>query len=640
MSDDFGRFDDDDPPKSPFRRTSGTSPFSRSSGGGSPFRRSTASSVSPADFRAVPFMPNDTPMPLALTADRRGILTADALVIRLPISETHSEAQQFNRLTRLLSMLSASVNLSHSALTVYHHQTTGELLVHVVAQMAQDERTAFYDAVAVVVRMPNLIDGALYIGQAPIFVRYRDNGALRGYRVDPYIAPDVHNTWILVDPDQSDVVSLDAYRVADIADHIMQIAPQPSHHVPRLPEEAYIVLPPALYRTLADYMHNHSLDYALANVVNDQHNIILMRISPSATASHRRSTIPAFVMDFLEKLPRVNVLTEAFRQNHQRVLLAWGQDYPLRLDHIVGLLQTDSTYLLMGGDYANTRIDPSPTFVSGDSLMTFHRPQTPLADFQPRDVNDLPQLQMPITLAESDGNITHTSALLLEKQEAEWLKTLLYRQPRDLFEDYLFCEGENLTLLISNRNPIEALPFGLSMRKVGDMPLYIPTNRRFLPDLSWSTLRRTLGIQDDVYTFITDAGRIDLNRDQFIPLTRTLIAHHQQLQIAVQAPQTLPMLKWQPIEITEQQVDDDRSVEVPQWLIHALEERYKTALDQMQQGNQQAVSNRPPSYTAAARELELKESYLEAAVLYELEGNTVDAGRCYDLAYQQTQKKS
>jgi hypothetical protein len=477
----------------------------------------------PALWRAAPSSAGQAPALAGLRPDERNILVAPQGVIWLPAPPRAEPADNFNRLQKLLAALSQAVALA-GQVRALRQPKTGDALINLSPARADaPDLSVFYDAAAAAAR---LAEATLYIGQGNAFVRYRDNKAPRGYDVPGFKAAGDQKKLLLIAPAAALTVDASAFAEAPLAELCLQIAPRPGT-VRAAPDLAYVLAPPPLYPVLARYFRAHHLRYSLARLPAPPEELILFEISPRPDAPAGR-TVPTFILDYVSRLPRVALLVEAHEADGRRVLLHWGYDYPLHLPHTAGLFASGDLILLVADYYPNLRINPAPQFFDGDRLAEVEvesrrAPRRPGA-LAPLPVEAEASLKLPVALRPDDGPTPPIAALILSSEEVGWLSQLLYRLPGEAFGAYLLCQGRESAVLVGGSRPVEGIPFGLPLRRLGDTELFLPLRSRFVPDLPWTILREALAIKDNHYTFLTPDYRLDLPASAFSPLSRTLIA--------------------------------------------------------------------------------------------------------------------
>jgi hypothetical protein len=295
-------------------------------------------------------------------------------------------------------------------------------------------------------------------------------------------------------------------------------------------------------------------------------------------------------------------------------------------------------------DFENLCVSPTPTFFEGDELTAVHTPRPGQAGLAPLTDRETLPLELPVRLVPDPGPTPSTAALVLDVEEMAWVRRLLYRLPGEAFGAYRLCLGQERAVLLGEGLPVEALPFGVPLRRVQDTQLFIPLRARFAPDLPWALLAESLELKEGVYTFLTPDFRLDVPHSAFAPLSRALVADPGRPRVAFQvrpAP-TLPSLHWTPPPRPEQRAalrPDGKSERAK------LTER---VLGRREQPKPEPPPGKPGSVVIRPAEpqdvegllRERGESYrqagdfLSAALCFALADDAGQAGRCYQRVAQ------
>jgi len=492
-------------------------------------------------WKAVPSPAGQAPSFPGLHPDERNILVAPQGIIWLEAPQQGAPLGQFNRLVRLMGFLSQAVSLPGQVRLLRHGEAGGILLYLSPAQTTAPSLSVFYDAASAAAR---LVDGRLYIGQGNAFVQYRDDGAPRGYDVPAFKVHDDKKELLLVAHWGSRILTPSDLAEVSLAEFCLQVVPL-LDVTGAPPEEVYALIPPSLYPALARYFRAHHLRYSLARLQSHVGEIILFEISPRQDAPAGQA-VPSFVLDYLARLPRVALLVQVHQAGNQRILLQWRHRYPLHIPHVAAAFAPDDLVLLVTDHYPNLRVNPAPQFFNGDQLMDVHAPQPSTLNLKPRPAADTPALRLPVLLLPDNGPTPPIAALILATEELIWLRQLLYRLPGEAFSAYSLCQGQEGAVLVGGTKPIEGIPFGLPLRRLGDTELFIPLRSHFVPNLPWEVLRHTLEIQDSVYTFLTADYRLDLPVAVFSPLSRALAAdpNRPRVKFNLRTGVSLPDVRW------------------------------------------------------------------------------------------------
>lgn len=619
----------------------------------------------PPDWVARPSAAGERPAFPGLRADARNILVAPRGCIWLSAEGVEDQpAPLFERLVRLLSALSQEMALpGHVAVRMDEAQ--GALVELSPPHPDAPDLSRLYDAASDAAAFSG---GLLYVGEGTAFIQYRDGGAPRGYTVDgeeiqsPSAPPDRR---YLVDREGVHPLSLAPLPEVPLDRLLLRIAPLPARGA-ALPAVAYALVAPSLYRMLARYFRAHHLVYRVARFHTPKKEAVqggdaaaaylLFEIAPRPDAP-TGALLPAFVLSYLEDLPRCAVLTQVWTEAGRRMLVEWGQDYPCRPPHVLDAFPPDSLVLFTAGpDFDNLCVSPAPTLFEGDELTTAHIPRSERADLTPHDDRAGLPLDLPVRLAPDQGPLPNTGALILEGQEIAWLRRLLYRLPGEAFAGYTLCLGRERAALVGEGSPLEiaSLPFGIPLRRVRDTQLFIPLRARFTPDLPWALLAEALALRPDTYTFLAPDFRLDAPRAAFAPLSRALTAEPDRPRVALEMRPAagLPALRFTPPEKPTGPASSQPDPSVaPAGQPVAGDEKpglFKRIFGGEQPPIELTKEPSPPAgevERVVVREVEAQdveqrlreqaESYrdegrlLDAALYFALAGDTVAAGQCY-----------
>lgn len=465
-----------------------------------------------------PSAAGETPSFPGLRADARNILVAPQALVR--VREKNSSALLLtlsDSLARLLGCLSYELSLSESVRL--RKTLEGDEAFVLLTPPERSDLSRLYDAVAAASALSN---GSLFIGHDRAFIRYRDGEAARGYDAARVQLPPGDELFLL-DHETTHSISPKSLNELSLQEVLLGMQVLPAREV-ELPDRAFAMVATPLYRMVARYLRDHHLRYRIARFhTSDGETLALFEITArrsSPTGAH----VPAFVINYLENLPRSVVLTEVWADEGRRMLVEWGRRYPVNARNVLTAFAPDSLLLFSSShDYPNLSVAPMPTFFEGDDVTTAQAQRPASADLRPLDSAEGLRLELPVRLVEDTGSIRQTSALILDEQETKWIERLLYRLPGEAFNAYTMCVGHERAVLVGEGVPVESLPFGIALQRVQDTQLFIPLRARFAPDLPWSLLAQALNLKDGIYTFLTEEFRLDIPRASFTPLARALV---------------------------------------------------------------------------------------------------------------------
>ncbi|HEY6190523.1 MAG TPA: hypothetical protein VIW80_22925 [Pyrinomonadaceae bacterium] len=498
-----------------------------------------------AEWAIHPSAAGERPSFPGLRADARNILVAPQALVWLREKKDSARTTALgDRLARLLGSLSHELSLSDS---IRLRKTLGgdEVFVFLTPPAPDaSDLSRLYDAVAAA---SALSDGSLYIGHERAFIRYRDSEAARGYDAARVQLPPGDELFLL-DRETTHSVSPGSLTELPLTEVLLGMSVLPARET-ELPERAFAMVASALYRMIARYLRDHHLRYRIARFHTPGGETLALFEITARRASPTGTHVPAFVLNYLENLPRSVVLTEACADEGRRMLVEWGGRYPGNPRNVLSAFAPGSLLLFNSGDdYPNLSVSPSPTFFEGDDVTRVQAPRPQSADWRPLNSAEGLLFELPVRLVEDTGAMRETSALILDEQEMDWIKRLSYRLPGEAFNAYTLCMGVGRAVLVGEGMPVESLPFGIPLQRVQDTQLFIPLRTRFAPDLPWGLLAQALKLEDGVYTFLAEEFRLDIPRASFAPLARALVAEKERRaqKFTVSKVKGWPELNWKP----------------------------------------------------------------------------------------------
>jgi hypothetical protein len=592
--------------------------------------------VEQQNWQACPSAAGQKPVFPGLRADERGILVAPQGVIWLQAEAADTPVSQFSRLVRLIGFLSQAFPLSGQVRVLSQTERTNYILHLTPNQSNAAQLSVFYDRASDATR---LVNGRLYIGQKRAFVQYRDDGAPRGYDVSEFKVPENNNELLLVAHWGSQFLSLAGFAKTSLRDLCLHVSPLSGATDQEVPELVYALVPPPLYPLLARYFHAHHLSYRLARLQASVGELILFELSPRPDAPIGQ-VVPAFILDYLARLPRVVLLIQAHQSGDLSILLQWKHRYPLHLPHVAAAFAPNEMLLLVADHYPNLLIKPSPQFFDGDQLIDVHLPSTKVVSLTQLPASLPPAaLKLEVVLRPDNGPTPPVAALILSAQEMIWLRQLLYLLPGEAFRDYTLYQGAELSVLIGNNRPIEGLPFGMPLRRPSNRALFIPLRSRLMPDLPWPLLQDALAVKEHVYTFLTLDCRFDLSVNLFAPLSRILMAepHRPRVNVRMLAPSSLPVLAWtpppEPALSTETSADKTKKSSLP------ARKAQTPVREPVASVPQNAKLEETALWREKARACEESQDFLAAAVCYNFLNDVTNSARCYRQAASRLRAK-
>jgi len=571
-------------------------------------KRESPKAAGDPKWTAQPSAAGDSPAFPGLRPDKRNILVAPRGVIRLREKDAEGRPRGLSeRLAGLLSHLSREMSLAKH-ISVWTTSLKSDAMILVVPSDPENENLSrFYDAASSAADMSG---GVFYIGEKQAFIQYRDGAAPRGYDAENVRIPKNDKQFYFTETKGTAAVPAKSLTRESLSDLLLSIPPVPAMGAD-LPETAFALVSRPLYRMLARYFRAHHLHYHAARFhIPGGDSLTLFEISPRADAA-AGPFVPAFVISYLTDLPRCTVLTSAESGEERRILVEWGKRCPCLPRNILSAFPKESLLLFTTDpDFSNLCVSPGPVFFDGDDLISVRTPRPESTGATPETDGKNLSLEVPVRLIRDSGPAPFPAALILDPDETEWIRRLLCRFPGDMFTDHIFCMGEERSVLVGKRMPIRTLPFGIPLRRLRDTRLFIPLNTRFTPDLPWDPLSRALKIGTDAYTFLTPEFRMDIPRDAFVPLSRTLVAEPgcPIAAFSLRPQSRLPELKWTPSEKLKKREPE------------GIFNRFKKAV------------NRPADKVVLTEKKDVKEALREQARSYHKAGDYLSAALCFAMS--------
>ncbi len=594
------------------------------------------------ELRARPSAPDEAITFPGLVLDQRHLLVAPEGVVWLAADREGPPGEPFDRLVRCLSFLSQALELP-GHIRILLQDEDGDSLLLLTPEPGHTSLSSTYDVISAAAR---LVEGRLYDGRGSEFIQYRDDRAPRGYDVAEGSEPAAGDGELLLvarwGSRRLRLADFDEVTLAELVCQVAPVAPPAvlgtNERPPAVPlEEAYALVPPALYPLLARYFRAHHLRYGVARLevpptqrqegASDGELILLeIRPRPGALAG---PMIPSFVLDYLSRFPRLSLLATGHRSPRRHVLVQYGRRHPFDLPHVEAAFDDDELVLLQTGAYTNLRARPAPHFFEGDRLSAVHAPQVASPErLVPRDAGELAELRLPILLRPAPGPVPPIAALVLSLRELDWLRRLLYRQPGEAFADLRALVAEDRALLVGDK-PIEGIPFGLPLRRRADSGLFLPLRSRFVPELPWALLTAALDLRDGVYTFLTNEERFDVPVADFAPLSRALVSDPSRppVTLKVRAKVSAPELRWTPPATPPVEIRRPRQAAEPAAPTAAAS--LPTAPAEIETSPLDAPEGTTAYLRRQAVSYEDEKDYLAAAVCYGLVHDSLNSARCY-----------
>jgi hypothetical protein len=382
----------------------------------------------------------------------------------------------------------------------------------------------------------------LSTGDGRVFVPYRDPAAPHGYDVQGDIPAQGR---VLLTPDGAH--PLPERQEMPLITALLEVPLLPEYY-PEPPITLAVLTERRLAPLIAHYVQRHGMAYGVRFIDwqhdgHTRHAALFDIVTAGAV-----QPIPRFVRDFLARLPRTVLLTDALERGDleheppQRVLVAHGWRTPLLLTNIHSLLPASGLLILGQSPWGAALIANPPPRQMIQSLTQIEINAPGRAELGAPAAG---QLELRLSL-ERDG-ITNRPihGLLLDAQALARLRRMVRHLPRPLFERMQIALGDGVAVLVASdeRGYIEGLPLGQPLTRREPPDLLLPRGMSLYPSLPIDLLVPAIGMQPDTLTVLTRTQRYDIPVDALQPLGSLLFIDQpvQPLDITI-TPLDLPPL--------------------------------------------------------------------------------------------------
>lgn len=277
---------------------------------------------------------------------------------------------------------------------------------------------------------------------------------------------------------------------------------------------------------IAGYLQRHGLRYALRFLTWHQAHQSRAVALFDIIAHDDQRPVPAFVCDFMRRLPHTTLLADALEpaslehEPARRVLLPVGQQTPLYLPHVQELLPPHCLLINAGAAW-------------GYALMTAPAPRTGMQQISQAQINPAAsatlspeparQLQLPLALYPTAVGHSPIHALLLDEAALARLQRMVRRLPAPLFAQSRIALGDKLALLLADDGAVlSGMPLGQALVRANPSNLLLPRGMRLLPALPPDLLVPALGLQAHQVTILTPTRRYEVANAALQPLSSLL----------------------------------------------------------------------------------------------------------------------
>jgi hypothetical protein len=413
-----------------------------------------------------------------------------------------------------------------------------------VALVPPDDEAApsrFYDIIQGALAAARLSStrARLYVGDGRVFVPYADSGAPHGYDAQGSAPPQ--GRVVLT---TRGAQALPAARPAAMLDALLAVPLQPA--TPPAPNTLTVLTDRRIASLVATYIQHHGLAYAVRFLTWRTGDSTADAALFDIVNAGEVRPVAGFVADFLRRLPRTALLTDALEsadleaEPSRRVLVAWGRRTPLYLPHVQDLLPASGILILAERPWGAALISPPPPRQPMQRL-------TEVATTAPGRVGLSEQAagQLRLELALVPGAPAHgpVHGLLLDGPGLERLRRMVRRLPAPLFARARIALGDGVAVLVAaEQGEIAGLPIGQPLARTEPPELLLPRGMRLLPALPQDLLAPALGLQADTLTVLTPTRRYDVPLAALQPLASLL---------ALDAPAQTTRIEMQPSALPE-----------------------------------------------------------------------------------------
>lgn len=454
--------------------------------------------------------PGEAPGYSGLRRDERGLVVGPQGLVAI-----QGEA----RLAALLAALSFVADLSAG---VTLEAPASELwLVKIDPPEDGAPRSQHYDAVqgALAAARLSAARARLYTGDGRAFVPYADPAGPHGFEIDGEVPRQGR---VLLWPGEASW--LPEPQPVPLLDTLLRVP------LLRAPAEAPTTLALLTDRRLAalvgGYVQRHGLAYGVRFLswrrAGAAEEVALFDI---VSAGEVRP-VPGFVCDFLRRLPRTQLLSDAMEpadlesEPPRRVLIAWGRRTPLYLPHVQDLLPQHGIAVLGEAPWGAGMIEEPPPRTTMERLIRVAAPAPARLALSAKPAG---ALTLRIELLRDGPARGPVHGLLLDQPALTRLRRMVRRLPAPFFAGARIALGDGVALILADEgHEIQGVPLGLPLSRAEPPELLLPRGMRLLPALPQDLLIPTLGLAPETLTVLTPAARYDIAPAALRPLASLL----------------------------------------------------------------------------------------------------------------------
>ncbi len=409
---------------------------------------------------------------------------------------------------------------------------------------AEDASGRIFDLIqgALAAARLSLARAEMYIGDGRVFVPYNDPAAPHGYDVQGDLPTEGR---VLLTSTEARWLS--PAQPLPLLETLLEV-PLQRNHRPELPSTLAVLTDRRLAPLVVSYVQRHGLAYAVRLLTWERDGQVYpVALFDIVTADALRP-IPSFVCDFLRRLPRTLLLTDALQpadlkhEPSQRILVPHGRQTPLFLSNIQGVLPAPSLLVLAESPWSAVMLASPPPRQPMQKLTQIEISAPGRAGVGPPPAGPL---RLPLTLERDSSANQPIHGLLLDARALARLRRMVRHLPRPLFAHIQIALGDGMAILVATDKPghIAGLPLGLPLTRNDPPALLLPRGMHLRPTLPRDLLVSALALAPDTLTVLTHTQRYDLPSTALHPLGTLLYLDRpaQTLGITV-SPVELPPL--------------------------------------------------------------------------------------------------
>ncbi len=469
----------------------------------------------------------------------------------------------------------------------------------------------------------------VYVGDGRVFVPYADPAAPYGYdaRGEP---PTTERT--LLHPDGLRV--LPTAEPTPILDALLDLPLEPAP--PAALSTLAVLADRRLAALIAGYALRHGLGYTARFVDWRRGETTTPAALFDIVASEGRA-IPGFVGDFLRRLPRTALLSDALEpadlahEPPRRILVAADHRAPFYLPHVQGLLSDTALLILAAPPWGAALISPPPPRQPMQQLVDVAAPvaaQVTIGTHTPAPMH------LELTFWPDAAARGPVHGLLLDATAIARLRRMARRLPGPFFANARIALGDGVAILIADTTctAVAGVPLGQPLNRTEPASLLVPRGLHLRPALPPALLATALDLRPDTLTVLTPTRRYDAPLAAFQPLSALLKLDAPAQPVAITLrPGPLPPLDLSDLDANTPTPQPNAPPAPTTSPVPPAAPSRRGLLDRVL-SSKTAAPERPPfedELRQRADELRRRGDYGTAAVFYDYLNETQRALECY-----------